>query len=140
MERQPSIFELMLAPIAITTTYSVLLVVLLVEHRVPAEAGILLAVVWIIMLTARAVLRARRLRSVLAAPQRPMRQLRLADFGVTDGALSSGEPDTYVPREFEQEVADALTGRKLVVLYGERRAGKSRTAFEILRRPRFENW
>lgn len=140
MERTPSIPELLLVPCAIVATYTVVIVQLAGSGRISVAGAAIVAAGWALALGIRARLRSSRLDGLLEAPARAMRRLGRAEFGVSALPGARGEDSPYIPREFEGDLTDALLTRTLVVLCGDRLAGKSRTAFEVLNRSEFARY
>lgn len=139
MDSTVSIRELIVSPLATTFTLALLLAGLLFPWLLwpwPTAGAIL--VVWAARIAVGELLRRRRLKRLLRGSTRRVREISTTDFGVHDWQGDATRP--YIPREVEHEVAAALMSRKLVVLCGERMAGKSRSAYEILSRREFANY
>jgi tetratricopeptide (TPR) repeat protein len=81
---------------------------------------------------------ARELDGLLSGNVCRAAQARAVEYGVGVEALPAGEVWRYVQRDFDQDLREAIaaalsgTGPRLVILSGETKSGKTRSAFQLL--------
>lgn len=127
---KPSIVaHAVIEPIAAFVT-TALVIWQLVIDRTLIPVDIAIVVVSISALVVRRVLHRRQLLSLLVMPPQPVRKLTPVAFGVHESeiAVSSG----HVPSRTNEELAEYLGERRLVLLCGERLTGRRRTGFAAL--------
>lgn len=127
---KPSVItHAIIEPIAAFVTM-VLVVWQLVIDRTLIPVDIAIVVVSISALVVRRVLRRQQLLSLIGMPPQPVRKLTPVAFGVRESGNAVSSDD--VTSQTNEELAEYLGERRLVLLCGERLSGRRRAGFAAL--------
>lgn len=130
MSRASIIARAVAGPLLAYVTGALILYALLAERwTVPISLGLI--ALWGIVLAWRRVSRRRRLRPLLVAPPKAMRDVSADEFGVHREAAAQAE-DPPDPAELAR-LEGLLGSRRLVLLVAPRLSGRSRLAHSALR-------